>query len=72
MAIATNTRTTYGAIGIREDLSNIIYNISPMDTPFMSSVGKGSCDNTYFEWQTDELTAAAANQQLEGDVKQRQ
>ena len=57
MAIATNTRTTYSAVGIREDLSNIIYNISPMDTPFMSSVGKGSCDNTYFEWQTDELAA---------------
>jgi len=67
MAIATNTRTTYSAVGIREDLSNIIYNISPMDTPFMSSVGKGSCDNTLFEWQTDELAAAAANQQLEGD-----
>ena len=67
MAIATNTRTTFGAIGIREDLSNIIYNISPMDTPFMSSVGKGSCNNTLFEWQTDELAAAAANQKLEGD-----
>jgi hypothetical protein len=67
MAIATNTRTTYDAIGIREDLSNIIYNISPMDTPFLSGVGKGSADNTLFEWQTDELTAAAANQQLEGD-----
>ena len=67
MAIATNTRTTYGAIGIREDLSNIIYNISPMDTPFISNAGKGSADNTLFEWQTDELTAAAANQQLEGD-----
>jgi len=67
MAIATNTRTTYGAIGIREDLSDIIYNISPMDTPFVSSVGKGSADNTLFEWQTDELAAAAANQQLEGD-----
>ena len=67
MAIATNTRTTYGAIGIREDLSNIIYNISPMDTPFISNVGKGAADNTLFEWQTDELTAAAANQQLEGD-----
>jgi len=67
MAIATNTRTTYGAIGIREDLSNIIYNISPMDTPFLSGIGKGSADNTLFEWQTDELTAAAANQQLEGD-----
>ena len=67
MAIATNTRTTYGAIGIREDLSNIIYNISPMDTPFLSGVGKGSADNTLFEWQTDSLTAAASNQQLEGD-----
>jgi len=67
MAIATNTRTTYGAIGIREDLSNIIYNISPMDTPFMSNIGKGSCDNTLFEWQTDSLAAAAANQQIEGN-----
>ena len=67
MAIATNTRTTYGAIGIREDLSNIIYNISPMDTPFLSGAGKGSCDNTLFEWQTDSLADAAANQQLEGD-----
>ena len=67
MAIATNTRTTYGAIGVREDLSNIIYNISPMDTPFISNAGKGSADNTLFEWQTDELAAAAANQQLEGD-----
>ena len=67
MAIATNTRTTYSAVGIREDLSDIIYNISPMETPFISSVGKGSCDNTLFEWQTDELADAAANQQLEGD-----
>jgi hypothetical protein len=68
MAGATaNTRETYGAVGIREDLSNIIYNISPMDTPFMNGVGKGSCDNTYFEWQTDELAAAAANRQVEGD-----
>ena len=67
MAIATNTRTTYGAIGVREDLSNIIYNISPMDTPFLSGAGRGTADNTLFEWQTDSLTDAAANQQLEGD-----
>ena len=39
MAVPTNTRTRYGAVGIREDLSNIIYNISPMDTPFISGVG---------------------------------
>ena len=66
MAVPAQTRQTYGAIGIREDLSNIIYNISPMDTPFLSSVGKGSCDNTNFEWQTDELKATAANRQVEG------
>ncbi len=67
MAVPTNTRETYGAIGIREDLSNIIYNISPMDTPFVNGCGRGSCDNTLFEWQTDELKAAAANTQIEGN-----
>lgn len=67
MAIPTNTRETYGGVQIREDLSNIIYNISPMDTPFVSGAGRGSCSNTLFEWQKDELAAAAANQKKEGD-----
>ena len=66
MAVPSDTRETYGAVGIREDLSNIIYNISPMDTPFISGIGKGSCDNTKFEWQTDELTAPTTNRQKEG------
>ena len=68
MAILTNSRSTFSAVGIREDLSNIIYNISPMDTPFLSMSGRGTCDNTLFEWQTDELATQAANQQLQGDV----
>ena len=67
MTVPANTRETYGAIGIREDLSNIIYNISPMDTPFMNGVGRGSCDNTTFEWQTDTLSDTATNRQKEGD-----
>ena len=67
MAVPANTRTTYGAVGIREDLSNIIYNISPEDTPFMSGIGKSSCDNTYFEWQIDALADPVANRQIEGD-----
>lgn len=67
MAIATNTFTTYSAKGIREDLSSVIYNISPEDTPFVSNIGKGSISNTAFDWQTDALAAAAANAQLEGD-----
>ena len=67
MTVPTNTRQTYGAVGIREDLSNIIYNISPEDTPFMSGIGKSSCDNTYFEWQIDALADPTANRQVEGD-----
>ena len=67
MAVPSNTRVTYGAIGIREDLSNIIYNISPTETPFLSGCGRETADNTYFEWQTDALTAAAANRATEGD-----
>ena len=67
MAVPSNTRETYGAIGIREDLSNIIYNISPMDTPFLNGCGRGSADNTQFEWQTDELKQDAANMQIEGN-----
>jgi len=67
MAVPTNTRETYGAIGIREDLSNIIYNISPTDTPFLNGCGRGSADNTLFEWQTDTLKTAANNMQIEGN-----
>ena len=67
MGVPSDTRETYGAIGIREDLSNIIYNISPMDTPFLNGVGRGSCDNTTFEWQTDTLSDTASNRQAEGN-----
>jgi len=67
MAIVSNTFTTYSAKGIRENLSNIIYNISPEETPFQSNIGKDSVQNTLYEWQTDSLQAAATNAQLEGD-----
>ncbi len=68
MAIVTNTFTRYSAVGIREDLSNVIYNISPEETPFISNIGRENVKNTYFEWQTDSLaTASASNAALEGD-----
>jgi Family of unknown function (DUF5309) len=68
MAIVANTFTRYSAIGIREDLSNVIYNISPEETPFISNIGRENVKNTYFEWQTDSLAAAsAANASVEGD-----
>ncbi len=57
-----------GRIGIREDLSDIIYDISPTDTPFVSAIRKGKADNTYTEWQTDTLVAANHdNKTIQGD-----
>tara|TARA_R100000458_G_C8275189_1_gene250187 strand:+ start:1410 stop:2396 length:987 start_codon:yes stop_codon:yes gene_type:complete len=74
MAVPTNTNYTFASgsgatrlSSIREDLSDIIYNIAPLDTPFMSGCGKATADNTYFEWQTDTIAAGSANQQIEGD-----
>ena len=60
------TLLTYDTYGKREDLSDIIYNISPTDTPFMSGVGKTKATNTKYEWQTDSLGAVAANAKAEG------
>lgn len=69
MGIVTGTMETYDQIGIREDLSDIIYNISPMETPFVTGAGRGDrAKNTTFEWQTDSLAAAdTTNAHTEGD-----
>ena len=67
MAIAADTSLTYSSVAIREDLSDVISNISPMDTPFMSGCGKEKADNTYFQWQTDTIGAGGANRVIEGD-----
>ena len=60
------TYQTYTAIGQREDLSDVIYNISPTETPLMSSIGKAKATATYHEWQTDALAAAALGGAVEG------
>lgn len=68
MAIIANSFQTYQSKGIREELSDVIYNISPTDTPFVTNSGRGSAKNTYFEWQNDALaTAVTTNAQIEGD-----
>lgn len=66
MAKVTNAFDTYSATSDREDLSNIIYNISPMQTPFMSSIGKRSIQNVVFDWQTEVLATPVSTGELEG------
>ncbi len=56
----TNLFITYDAKGIREDLENAIYDISPEDTPVMSGGGRTDAENTLFEWQIDALPAATS------------
>ncbi len=60
------TYQTYTAIGQREDLTDVIYDISPTDTPFMSSIGKTKATATFHEWQTDALAAPALGGAVEG------
>lgn len=68
MAIGTGTLTTYATIGIREQLMDKIFNISPDETPFLSSLGKLKATNVKPEWQTDTLAAASDSSVLEGDL----
>jgi hypothetical protein len=69
MATATGALTAHTAIGLREDLADVIYEISPTETPFLSNVAHTTARAVLHEWQTDSLAAAnTANAQLEGDV----
>ena len=67
MAQPTNTFDSYDAKGIREDLSDVIYNISPEETPFYTACAKAKATNTFHEWQTDALRSSADNAHIEGD-----
>lgn len=66
MAKITNVFDTYQATSNREALSNMIYDISPTTTPFMSSIGKNNVKNTNFSWQTESLASASGTGHTEG------
>lgn len=63
-ASATNT---YTGAGIAEDFQDVIFDISPEDTPYVSMAKRVKAGQTYHQWQTDALAAAAANRKIEGD-----
>lgn len=68
MGQVVGTNSTYGTKGIKEDLADVIYDITPEDTPFMSNAGRTTVDQTFFEWQTDSLASPdLANKHIEGD-----
>jgi len=69
MAQPSNTYDSYdNANSIKQDIQDIIYNITPHETPFLSKSGKTTAKSTLHEWSTDTLRASAANAHIEGDT----
>lgn len=68
MAAPSQTFQTYAAVGNRESLSDIIYDITPVKTPFLSALERVVATSTKHEWQVKDLTAASgSNAVIEGD-----
>ena len=71
--MATITGTSAAALdaagvkNIREDLGNVIYNVSPFQTPFTSGIAQVAATNDNHEWLTDTLRAATDNARIEAD-----
>ena len=70
MTMVANTVNTFELNnGLKDDLAEVISNISPFETPFLSSLSKVKANSTKIEWLKDALEApVATNLQLEGDV----
>lgn len=61
------TYTKYDMVGIKEDISDVISNISPTKTPFQALIGSDKAKQTTFQWQEDSLRSATqANARVEG------
>ena len=60
------TISSYDIVGTKEDISDIITNISPTATPFQTGVGTESIHQKLFGWQEDSLMAVSATPVLEG------
>lgn len=68
MTVPANTLQTYQSSYNAEDVSDIIFNVSPYDTPFLSMAKKGTAEATYTEWPIESLSAVDANNaNIEGD-----
>ena len=60
------TYTSYNQVGLKEDVSDIISDITPTDTPMVSMIKTQKVHNRIYQYQTDALASAAANAAVEG------
>ena len=62
----SGTYVETAAVGVREDLADIIYRIDPDETPLVSACARVGAKQVLTEWLLQELNAAADNAQPEG------
>lgn len=55
-----------GVGNVREDLADLIYEIDPWETPFVSAAGNKEAEQPLTEWLVQRLGAADDNAQVEG------
>ena len=68
MAVPSGTLQTYQSSNNAEDVSDVIFNVSPFDTPLLTMARKSKADATYTEWPIESLAAVdTANANIEGD-----
>ena len=58
--------TSYDTVGTKEDVSDVITNLSPTKTPFQSMIGSDTCHHRTFSWLEDSLRAVQVNAKIEG------
>lgn len=66
MPTVSGTLKTFDQVGKREDVEDIIYDISPTTTPMLSSIGSSTAAATLHQWLQDELAAVGTNASVEG------
>lgn len=58
--------TSYDLVGVKENVSNVITNLTPRKTPFQNGIGDEKVTQPLFQWQEDSLRAAGQNAAVEG------
>lgn len=68
LRVSASTEAEYNLIGLRENIEDMVYRVSPSSTPLISAIGKGKAQQELFEWQTQALRAASsANAHQDGE-----
>jgi hypothetical protein len=68
MAVPANTLQTYQSTNNAENVTEIVMNIDPIDTPLLTLAKRTTAEATYTQWPIESLSAVDTNNaNIEGD-----